>query len=210
VPPLADAYDRITATLTPHDRVHAIALRALLLSSTGRWPALRELTPHVQAAAAANEDTPCMFNWRSLLVCALGHAHLGEEQEARRLEERGRAEAVVAGPPEREPALLRLTLLRGDLEEALRILEHLPPAGDAWGLDAAAARLDALAALGDRSRVEQEAASFLDERSYTRPFAVRALGLVRRDEDLLAEAISDFEAIGLEWRADETRTLLPA
>jgi class 3 adenylate cyclase/tetratricopeptide (TPR) repeat protein len=210
VPPLSEAYDRLTATLTAHDRVHAIALRALFESSTGGWPILCELTPHVQAAAEANEDTPCQFNWRSLLVCALGLEHLGEEDEARRLETKARAAAVVAGPPEREPALLRLALLRGDLEEALRILEHLPPAGDAWGLDAAAARLDALAALDDRSRVEQEAAPFLDEQSYTRPFAFRALGLVRRDQGLLAEAASDFEAIGLEWRADETRALLPA
>ena len=190
--------------------MHGVGLRTLIESSTGRWETLGELTARAEGAAEANEDTPCQFNWRSLLVCALGLAQLGEEDEARRLETKARAAAVVAGPPEREPALLRLALLRGDLEEALRILEHLPPAGDAWGLDAAAARLDALAALGDRSRVEQEAASFLDEQSYTRPFAVRALGLVRRDEGLVAEAISDFEAIGLEWRADETRALLPA
>jgi class 3 adenylate cyclase len=210
VPPLADEFDRLATLLTPHDRVHGVGLRTLIESSTGRWERLGELTARAEGAAEANEDTPCQFNWRSLLVCALGLAQLGAEDEARRLETKARAAAVVAGPPEREPALLRLALLRGDLEEALRILEHLPAAGDAWGLDAAAARLDALTALGDRSRVEQEAAPFLDEQSYTRPFAVRALGLVRRDEGLVAEAISDFEAIGLEWRADETRALRPA
>jgi class 3 adenylate cyclase len=210
VPPLAQAHDRIAATLTPHDVVHAVALQAVLESSTGSWTALRDLTEHAESAARENADTPCQFNWRSLFVCALAHAELGDEDEARRLEEEARAAAVVAGPPEREPALLRLALLRGDLDDAQRILEHLPAHGDAWGLDAAAARLDALAALGDRSRVEQEAAPFLDEQSYTRPFAFRALGLVRREEGLLAEAISDFEAIGLEWRAEETRTLLPA
>jgi tetratricopeptide (TPR) repeat protein len=210
VPALAEAYDRIAVTLTPHDVVHAVALHGVLESASGDWEALQDLAPRVEATAKKNEETPCQFNWRTLLVCALGLAHLGEEWEATRLEERGRAEAVVYGPPEREPALLRLALLRGDLEEAQRILELLPARGDAWGLDAAAARLDALAALGDRSRVEEEAAAFVEERSYTRPFAFRALGLVRRDQGLLGEAASDFEAIGLEWRADETRALLPA
>jgi class 3 adenylate cyclase/tetratricopeptide (TPR) repeat protein len=209
VPPLSDAYQRITATLTPHDRVHAMALHALLESSTGHWQNLRELTPRVEAATKANEDTPCQFNWRTLLVCALAFAHLGDETEARRLETRGRAEAVVAGPPEREPALLRLALLRGNLDEAERILGQLPAGGDAWGLDAAAARLDALATLGERDRVEKEAATFLGEESYTRPFALRALGVVRGDENLVRQAIVSFETIGLAWRAAETRALLP-
>jgi hypothetical protein len=188
--------------------VHALALRSLLQSSTGRWEELRELTGRAETAAQANEETPCQFNWRTLLVCALGHAERGDESEARRLEERARAGALVAGPVEREPALLRLAVLRGDLEQADRILEHLPRGGDPWGLDAAAARIDALVALSDRQRVEEEATAFLEEESYTRPFALRALGIVREDEALIEQAAASFEAIGLGWRAAETRSLL--
>jgi class 3 adenylate cyclase len=205
--PLAEECDRLAAQLTPHDEVHAVALRALLHSVKGRWRELSQLAARAETAAEANEETPCQFNWRSLVVCALGLVHLGEEKKARKLEERALGGPVVAGPPEREPALLRLALLRGDLSEAGRILERLPTSIDPWGLDAAAARLDALVALGDRARVEEEAAPFLDSVSYTRPFALRALGLVRGDRTLIAQALGRFEAMGLEWQAAETRAL---
>jgi hypothetical protein len=206
VAPLAEECDRLAAQLTPHDEVHAVALRALLHSVKGQWRELGELAPRAEAAVEANA-TPCQFNWRSLVVCALGLVHLGEEAKARRLEERALAGPVVAGPPEREPALLRLALLRGDLNEAIRILERLPTSIDPWGLDAAAARLDALAALGDHARVEEEASSFLDGDGYTRPFALRALGLVRGDPALIAQARGRFDAMGLDWQAAETGAL---
>ncbi|HEY3068760.1 MAG TPA: adenylate/guanylate cyclase domain-containing protein [Gaiellaceae bacterium] len=204
---LTEECDRLAALLTPHDEVHAVALRALHQSSLGRWQALAELSERAALAAEANEATPCQFNWRSLLVCALGLARLGHEQEARRLEELALAGPVVAGPPEREPALLRLALLRGDLDEVARILESLPVSVDPWGLDAAAARLDALVALGEAARVEEEAAPFLDSESYTRPFALRALGLVQGDRALVRDAVASFEAMGLEWQAAETHSL---
>jgi hypothetical protein len=210
VSPLADDCDRLSQRLTPHDEVHALALRAALLHATAQWEALAGLTTRAEASVGANEDTPCQFNWRSLLVCALGLTHGGEEREARRLEERALANALVAGPPEREPAVLRLALLRGDLEEAERILGLLPPGGDPFGFDNAAARLDALVALSDRGRVEEEAAPFLVGESYTRPFALRALGIVRGDMALTAEAAVRFEAMGLGWHAEETLALLRA
>jgi class 3 adenylate cyclase len=206
VAPLVEECDRLAAQLTPHDEVHAVALRALLYSVKGRWLELGELTARAEAAAEANE-TPCQFNWRSAVVCALGLVHLGEEAEARRVEEQALDGPVVAGPPEREPALLRIALLRGDLDEAARILASLPTSIDPWGLDAAAARLDALAALGDQARVEEEAAPFLDRDSYTRPFALRALGFARGDPTLITEALACFEAMDLRWRAEETHEL---
>jgi hypothetical protein len=91
----------------------------------------------------------------------LGERWLARALELQRLGELGRAKAVVAGPPEREPALLRLSLLRGDLEGVQEMLEGLPT-GNPWSLDSAAARLDALAALGDSGRAGQEAAPFLE------------------------------------------------
>jgi hypothetical protein len=49
-------------------------------------------------------------------------------------------------------------LVRGDLDEVARVLSLLPRGGDPFAVDNPAARLDALAALGDRSGVEEEAA----------------------------------------------------
>jgi hypothetical protein len=166
------------------------------------------VTARAERIVRANEQTPCQFNWRALLVCALGQAHRGNEREAQRLEERAIATAVVAGPPEREPALLRLALLRGDLEDAERILDLLPAEVDPFGFDNASARLDALVALGDRDRVEEEAAPFLDGESYTRPFALRALGIVRADGRLVEQAAARFEEMGLAWHAEETRAAM--
>ena len=88
-----------------------------------------------------------------------------------------------------------------------RILEVLPALGGPWGLDGAAARLDALLALGETERLEEEAAPFLGEESYTGPFALRALGISRGDASLVEQAVARFEAMGLEWRVAETRSL---
>jgi class 3 adenylate cyclase len=208
VPAFVAEFDRLARKLTPHDEMHAVALRAVLESTRGRWAELAGLRVRAEATSAANVETPCQFNWRCLLVCALGLAHLGQERDAARLEERARGGAVVAGPVEREPALLRLALVRDDLAEVERILERVPPSVDPWGLDAAAARLDALVALGDRARVESEAARYVEAESYTHPFALRALGIVRDDAALVRRALAQFEAMGLDWHADETRALL--
>jgi class 3 adenylate cyclase len=208
VPAFAAEFDQLARKLTPHDEMHAVALRTVLASTRGRWAELAGLRARVEASSAANVETPCQFNWRCLLVCALGLAHLGQERETGRLEERARAGAVVAGPVEREPALLRLALVRGDLAEVERILERLPAGVDPWGLDAAAARLDALVALGDRARVEAEAARYVEAESYTHPFALRALGIVRNDAALLQRAFARFESMSLDWHADQTRALL--
>jgi class 3 adenylate cyclase len=210
VPRFAAEFDRLVLQLTPHDKMHAVALHTVLASTRGRWQELRKLRGRAEAASAANAETPCQFNWRSLLVCALGLAQLGDEWQARELEERARAGALVAGPVEREPALLRLALLRGDLAEAERILERLPTGVDPWGFDAAAARLDALVALGDRARVEAEAAPYLGAASYTHPFALRALGIVQGRRDLVEQALAAFAAQGLDQHASETQALLEA
>jgi class 3 adenylate cyclase/tetratricopeptide (TPR) repeat protein len=206
--PLAAAYDRLSSFLTAHDRVHNMALIVLLESVFGHWEELTELATRVEAATAANADFPCSFNWRNLLVCALGLEHAGQEREACRFEELAWASVVVAGPPEREPARLRLALVRDDLEAARGILEKLPLTGDPFGIDTAAARLDALLALREAERAEEEAAPHLEQESYTQPFALRAVGVARGDPSLIDRAVSRFEVMGLGWRAEETRALL--
>ena len=192
----------------PHQEVHVVALLAVLHSVLGDWAALGELSPRVERATRANVDHPCQFNWRTLIVCALAAAHRGDASEAARLEGLGQEGVLVFGPREREPALLRLALLRGDLAAAERIIEALP-ATDPFGVDGPAARLDALTALGDRARIESEAALFLRERSYIRPFALRALGREREDPSLIERAAAEFGEMGLAWRVDETRVVVP-
>lgn len=206
VKPLAEAFARTAALLGPHEAVHQVALRVLWAYASCAWGELERLAPDAEEAAAANTVFPCQFNWRTLLMCAFGLAQRGAEVDARRLEALGRQSAAVAGPPEREAALLRLALLRGDLAEARRIVD-LPPAAGSWVVDTPAARLDAIAALGQRDRAEEEAAPYLREPSYTHPFALRALGVVRDDPSLLEAAARAFAAMDLGWRADETRLL---
>ena len=203
----AEVHERLASSLTPHDEMHAVGLRVLLASVLGEWEALAELAGRAEKTSTANRDFPCQFNWRSVLTCALAFSRLGSEREARRLEEMGRTSAVVAGPVELEPALLRLTMHRGESEEARRILDALPVVGGPWDVDTAAARLDALLSLGDAERLEHEATPFLGEESYTRPFALRALGLSRGDESLVSEAVASFRAMGLDSRVAETRVL---
>ena len=67
--------------------------------------------------------------------------------------------------------------------------------------------MDALAALDDRAAVEGEAPALLRS-TYLAPFALRALGRVRRDEELVQQAAASFEALGLSWHAGQTRTLV--
>jgi hypothetical protein len=77
-----------------------------------------------------------------------------------------------------------------------------------YALQTAAARLDVLAALGDRTQVRAEAQALGIPGTYLEPFALRALALVDEDEALLDRAIERFEAVGLDWHAGETRRLV--
>ena len=195
---LSAAYGRLIVGLTPHHDVHDVGLEALVAGVESNWHAPASLAARAQEAATANEASPCQFNWRTLLVCALACARNGDDRAAHGLEERARESVAVGGPVELEPALLRLELLRGDLEEAERILEVLPAVGNPWDVDAPAARLDALVALGDREAVEAEAAPLLNSESLFKPFAQRALGTVRGDRRLLEDARRGFAMLGIE------------
>ena len=43
---------------------------------------------------------------------------------------------------------------------------------------------------------------------YLEPFMLRALGLAREDDGLLAQADERFRALGLDWHADQTEPLI--
>jgi class 3 adenylate cyclase len=205
---VAHAHVELSRTLTPHHRIHGVALTLEVQELAGDWAAIRSSSAEVEDAVAANTATPCRRNPRSLLVCAAAHAEAGDDDEAARLERAADACGMedsgsgLAGPR------LRLALLRGDLGAVERLLTDAPRFGFFFGPASIAARLDALAALRDRERIEQEAQPLLLSGAYTEPFALRALGIVRDDERLIDEALSRFTALGLDWHAAQTSSLV--
>jgi hypothetical protein len=110
-------------------------------------------------------------------------------------------------------AKIGLALARGDLGAVAELLPAEPtvPVGrPPWGILIFPQRLDALTALRDRERLETEAPSLLAAGTYFEPFALRALGVVREEAELLEQAAARFEAMELRWHASQTRALLAA
>jgi class 3 adenylate cyclase len=205
---LAVRSDELAARLSVHHRMHGIGLRVEAEELAGNWVAIRALTPVAEEAVAANLDTPCTRNARTLLVCALASQHAGDKEEARRLETKADELELEGYEYSEEPLRLHLALARGERPVVG------PPIGSsggrvlAFGLSHLSARLDALAAARDREAVEALAAELLEPTTYLEPFALRALGIVRDDEELLARAVARFEAMGIDWHAEETRRLI--
>ena len=201
------AHDRVTERLTPHHRMHAAALNLDIEWVTGNWDAIRAYTPRVEAAVAANIATPCASNVLSLISCAIAHVHLGDKDEARRLE-RSADELGMEGYRFDTPKV-ELAVARGDLEDLERRLATWQPAGF-WDYDAVIARLNGLIALGRRGDIEREAAALRRPGSYLDPFVLRALGFARGDGSAIEEAARRFEELGMSWYATDTRRLLPS
>ncbi len=206
---LARQHDEITRPLSPHHQVHGVGLLVVVEGLAGEWQAVRELQPRAELAVGANLATPCGLNGRSLLACALGNAHLGNADEARRLEREADALGMEGYEDAFVPYRIRLALVRGELETVERLLPSLSPEKlDFADFTAWPAWLDACAALRDRKSVEEEAPPLLRPKSYLEPFALRALGVVRDDESLIEQAAARFDAMGLDWHAGETRKLV--
>jgi class 3 adenylate cyclase len=206
---LAALNEEISSRLTVHHRIHGIAVRLEIDELTGEWQRVDEVRSRAEAAVEQNLDTPCIRNSRTLLVCALASAELGDEEAAGRLEARaheieqeGYTDALAA-------PRVRLALHRGDLATARRLVEEsFPLRRQYWFyLAGAAAQLDAWAAFGERTLVEERAERYA-RAPYLEPFALRALGRVREDAELIRRALERFEALGLGWHAEQTRRLL--
>jgi class 3 adenylate cyclase/tetratricopeptide (TPR) repeat protein len=192
--------------LTPHHRVHGISLVTETEELTGEWETIRALTPDIEEAVENNRATPCTRNARTLLTCAAANFYEGDELKAASLETA--ANDLGMESPALSAPRIRLALARGSFEELRRIVEADPEIGFTWGLAFRSARLDALAALRDRVRVEAEAAPFTARRSYLQPFALRALGIVREDEKLVEQAQERFAALRMDWHAAQTEVLV--
>jgi class 3 adenylate cyclase/tetratricopeptide (TPR) repeat protein len=203
---LATEHGVLVAPLSDHHRLHGIAVVLEIEEARGGWERILELAQRTDAAVEANLATPCVRNARSLLLTALAAAHAGNDETARHYERR--ADAVATEGYDFALAAPRtwLALLRDEIDEVDRVepidLAHGPMS---YVLPAAAARLDALAALKKRSLVEREAPPLLQTGTYLEPFALRALGAVRDDDVLIEQAAARFEAIGLNWHAEQTR-----
>lgn len=138
-------------------------------------------------------------NARTLLVCALAWQHAGAEEEARGLETKADELGMEGYEYSQQPPRLRLALARRERPDAG------PPIGSSgghvltFGLSHLSARLDAVEALTNE---------LLEPTTYLEPFALRALGIVREDQELVAQALARFEAMRIDWHAAETRRLI--
>jgi hypothetical protein len=206
---LAAEHHAVVEPLSTHHRVHGIAVQLEVEEACGGWDRIVDRAEQTEAAVTANLATPCIRNARSLLLTALAAAYSGDDATARHYERLADEIAtegydfVLAAPR------TWLALLRGE-SDPLEGVESLDLArGQTWyALPAAAARLDALAVLKERSLVERDAPALLQTGTYLEPFVLRALASVRDDEALREQAIARFQEMGLTWHAEQTRKLV--
>jgi class 3 adenylate cyclase len=197
------------AGLTPHHRLHAACWQILLASVTGRWEEVRAHAAEAERVVDVNlaAATPCVSTVSILLNCATASALAGEEDESRRLESKAQGIGMEGNRWYQgwfEPPQIRLALARNQPG----VVAELAPHEMDWEWEPASTFLDALAALGDRERIETEAPKWLQAGTFAEPFALRALGIARSDRPLLKQALKRFEAMELSWHAEQTRRLL--
>jgi tetratricopeptide (TPR) repeat protein len=200
-------HESVARDLTPHHRVHAVGHVVAVEQLAGGWEIIRAHEERAVETVQANLETPCLLNPTTLLACALAAAVLGDDERSRQLEEQALALGMEGYDVALEPSLVELAILRRDLATVARLLDGRRDEGSPH-LWAQSTRLDGLAALGDRVRVEEEAPAVLRPHTYLEPFGLRALGLVREDEELIREAIDRFRSMELDWHVAQTESLL--
>lgn len=206
----AKLHDDVAMQLSSHQRVHAVAMHLELEELAGNWPAIAALRQRTEDAVAANAATPCVRNQRSLLVCALAAAELGDGKGSRRLAKRADELAMEGYESVFNPVRVRLAMLAGEMPEVRRLVpvEMPPPTKNWWRLTTIAARLDALIELGELDHAAREAGGFMEAGTFLEPFARRTIGFASGDRAEIEWAVKRFEALGLDWHAARTRALL--
>jgi hypothetical protein len=207
---LCDAHWPIARPLSAHHRVHAISLRLELADTLGDWDAIAGDTDLMAELVHDNLATPCVRNTRDLLVCALAHRYVGDETRSRELERE--ADSLAAQGHERDLThpRLRLALARGELDVVRELVRLQPQRTFVWGATIFGGLLDALVALRDWERIERDAPPLLQPGTVPEPFALRALGVARSDDELLAKADERFAVLGLAWHRAQTEAMLAA
>ena len=209
-----EAHAELSRRLTPHHRIHAIAMELEVKELMGDWPSIRERTAVVERLVAENLGTPCIRNARSLLVEAVAHAYGGGSEAA----------TAARGARARDRARgLRLPALRPARPAGAppRRARHSRAACSARTSPAAATtgcsppRWSRPVSTGcwrsggsTRSSVKQHRCC-RSRRSCGRSRSARS-ALARQDDALLAAALEGFERFGLGFHAEETRLVLEA
>jgi tetratricopeptide (TPR) repeat protein len=167
---LAMEHRQVVKALSLHHQLHGVAITLEVAEVCGEWERILGLADRTQAAVEANLATPCIRNARSLLVTALAVARTGDVEAAEALEARANEVATEGYDLALSAPRAHLALVRGDLDLAVSLL---PPYEEPWfhvrswyAVATATARLDVLAAAGDRDRLEREAPQFLRPRIY--------------------------------------------
>ena len=194
--------------LSAHHRLHSVSLVLEIADAAADWGTIVAETDRVAELVEANRATPCVRNSRDFLLLALGHFCLGDEGRARAFE---RDAAPLAGEGHERtlnPPRLRLALVRGDGERVRGLVGLAPYRTYVWGPSVFGTWIDALLAVRDHDAIEREAPRFLKAGTVPEPFALRALGAARRDDELLARAEERFRALGLDWHVTQTERLL--
>jgi len=205
---LAGLHAEASARLSPHHRLHSAAVRMEIAENIADWEDARGQMEAAVEAVEQNAGTPCVRNARTLIACGLAHVIAGDERTAGDLLRRAEAFSGEGWGSYLNPLLLRFALVRGDRDEAERLVGNVFEREYVFGPSVKAVRLDALAALRQEEAVEAEAPMSLRKRTFIEPFALRALGTVRRDDDLLRQADERFAEFGLDWHAAQTERLL--
>jgi hypothetical protein len=201
--------DRVASRLSTHHQMHGVAFLLEAEELAGGWETVAGLVDRAREVALANLDTPCGRNSRSLVVCAVGAQVVGDDETAAELEQLADELKLPGNQWSLDGPRIRLALARGALETIGDIGPISSGHNLSFGLAGLSARLDGLAALRDRDRIEAEAPALAAADTYLEPFALRALGVVREDEELLRRAHERFEAMGLTWHAAQTASLVP-
>jgi hypothetical protein len=205
---LAELHGELAQRLSAHHRVHSVSLELELADALGDWAALAAQTDRAWAAITANLATPCVRNPRDLLLLSLAHLCLGDEARATELERDGLRLAGEGYETYLSGARLRIALERGDRAAAASIVDLPVERALVWGPGIFAARLDAFVALRRHDRIEAEAPELVQPGTTVEPFALRALGIARNDDALVARAEELFAALGLEWHRGQRERLL--
>jgi len=207
---LIERQDELVRPLSPHHRVHAIAVANEAAGVFGEWEQLRSLLEPSEERIEANRDTPCGRHGNVTYLQAIAHEATGDAEAARRLELLAQTRVRSAHSPLVSTLRSRLALARGDVDGAVELIPEAFSSDLArrWWWFAAPSTityLDVHSAAGLRDNIEQAAARVLAERCpLLQPFALRALGRVRGDDGLVREAAAVFGELGLAARERET------
>jgi class 3 adenylate cyclase len=204
---VAERQVELVSRLSPHHRLHGAASVIGVDALAGNWESVREYSDRAESAFNANVATPCMLGPVMLLTCALARVHLGDEAEARRLEQVVEDFGMEGYDAWVRPSEVALAVARGDLVTLERKLEDWKPEGFA-DVEGLVTWLDAFIALDRKAEIEKEAPALVKAGTYLEPFALRALGYARHDGGLMARAIALFDGFGLDWFTSQTRQML--